>query len=423
MNRYPRFFQRLALMLCLCPPCNVAGQTFDSGSDGSDGELVLTRESQLHEPDFDFVSWSVLFDPRKRGIDIDQDNVFHFTRIEINAGVTLKLIGPKLNMAPVYFLASDIVIIDGTIDLRGENSDWQGTGRHHPTLPGPGGWPGGVFTGALADHLYIGDGPGGGRSAGNPNHVFGLHTGNAYLLPLIGGSGGAASINSQFPCSGGAGGGALLIAATYLVSFDGEIDARGGTNECASMGGDGGTGASGAVNILASEVFGFGSIFVDAPDGGVASGGRTRIQRQVPYPNFINVFSNDPSHVSVVALSPAVPFLPAAVEPRLWIGSIDGAAPDTELLYLDYLNPHFSIDAPSSVPLLLYAKGLPPDTPTPHEVFIHIFNETELHEIVGPVPLVAYDGPPEIDADLTATIDNIEFPHGFSRMFVHAEWE
>ena len=80
-------------------------QTFDSTSDGSDGAYTPVA--------------SEVFDPVALGLDLDGDNVFQFTTVTIPAGVTVTLRADKLNMAPVFWLASGAIQIDGTIDLSG----------------------------------------------------------------------------------------------------------------------------------------------------------------------------------------------------------------------------------------------------------------------------------------------------------------
>ena len=111
----------------------VLGQpAFDSGSDGSDGSLDLTGQNGV-----------VIFDPVASGLDLDGDNVFHFTTITIPAGVTLRMRGLELQFAAVYWLAQGAVQVDGTIDLSGEDSHDVQMGNRRPSMPGPGGFPGG----------------------------------------------------------------------------------------------------------------------------------------------------------------------------------------------------------------------------------------------------------------------------------------
>src|SRR5947209_3906102 len=88
-------------------------QVFSSGSTGADGAL-------------DFSSLPagsvVVFDPKKFNPPLNPagDNIFNFTTINIPAGITVKLSGRVLTGA-VFWLASRDVVIDGKLDLNGEN--------------------------------------------------------------------------------------------------------------------------------------------------------------------------------------------------------------------------------------------------------------------------------------------------------------
>src|SRR6266496_2324782 len=94
----------IAAALTLSAP--VSGQ-ITSGSNGSDGALNLTTPG------------TVLFDPIAMNLDADGDNVFHFTTINIGAGVTVRLTNTKLRGRAPVWLATGAVTIAGTIDLNG----------------------------------------------------------------------------------------------------------------------------------------------------------------------------------------------------------------------------------------------------------------------------------------------------------------
>jgi hypothetical protein len=85
-------------------------QSFDSGSDESDGPLTLAANlgTVVFDP-FEQSRWGKVLDP-------DGDGVYNFTTITINSGTTLKLRGDKVNR-PMYWLAFGNVVINGTIDL------------------------------------------------------------------------------------------------------------------------------------------------------------------------------------------------------------------------------------------------------------------------------------------------------------------
>src|SRR5438034_1048832 len=79
----------------------VSAQTISSGSTGADGALNLTTPG------------AIVFDPTALGLDADADNVFHFTTINIGAGVTVKLTSARLKGRSVIWLASGAVQISG----------------------------------------------------------------------------------------------------------------------------------------------------------------------------------------------------------------------------------------------------------------------------------------------------------------------
>ena len=228
-------FSKFVLLAALFAAPAFGQPMFDSGSNGSDGALDLTGQNGV-----------VIFDPVTSGLDPDGDNVFHFTTITIPPGVTLRMRGLELQFAPVYWLASGAVQIDGAVDLSGEDGHDDVMGNRRPSMPGPGGFPGGV--GPTADSpAQPGLGPGGGLIKHGGSHATSVPNiscsfdvarppyGNLFLIPLTGGSGGGGS-NTNF--GGGAGGGALLIASTESIRVDGAIRADGGntTEFCGGRG-------------------------------------------------------------------------------------------------------------------------------------------------------------------------------------------
>jgi len=259
--------------------------TFDSGSDESDGALDYTPFAPAQGED----PVTVIFDPTKpetfdhpanpdasRRLDLDGDNVFHFTTITIPAGVTVRMrADTSLGARAVHWLASGAVQIDGVIDLNGES------GRSAPisstsAVAGAGGYGGGI--GGTSDYSPIrGFGPGGGGSGngahgggggyktaggtGNfPAASGGSAYGNDFLLPLLGGSGGGGGANSgdNSGGAGGAGGGALLIASSTSITVNGAITARGGNGGAGVFGGGGGS--AGGIRLMAPVIGGTGSL-------------------------------------------------------------------------------------------------------------------------------------------------------------------
>jgi len=190
------------------------GQTFNSGSNGSDGALNLTTPG------------TIIFDPKSFSPPLNPagDNVYNFTTINIGAGVTVKLTS-KVLTGPIYWLAQGAVTITGVIDASGETgyAVTDNISDRVPAAGGAGGYSGGLGgNGSLSP--TSGNGPGG--SAGtttNSSSVGGAFTGSQYLIPLIGGSGGGGGVPGgchTFGPGGGAGGGAILIASSVSITLN-----------------------------------------------------------------------------------------------------------------------------------------------------------------------------------------------------------
>jgi hypothetical protein len=89
-------------------------QTFNSGSTGADGAFDLSNTPPGTVIEFDPVSFTPV-------LDADGDSVYHFTTITIPEGVTLRLRADKAGSAPLHWLATGAVVINGTLDLNGED--------------------------------------------------------------------------------------------------------------------------------------------------------------------------------------------------------------------------------------------------------------------------------------------------------------
>jgi hypothetical protein len=214
-------------------------QTFNSGSTGADGALDFSGTPPGTVIDFD----PTAFTP---ALDADGDSIYHFTTITIPTDVTVRLRATKAGAAPIHWLATGAVVIDGTLDLNGEDGH-SGSGGvpRIPSVPGPGGFAGGIGAGFPNLPPQAGFGPGGGcaggGSAGHATSVDqtqtpctdptgGLSYGNTFLLPLIGGSGGGGLHSGNGGAGGGAGGGAIMMANTVSNRVNGPITANGGVS-------------------------------------------------------------------------------------------------------------------------------------------------------------------------------------------------
>lgn len=237
---------------------------FSSGSNGSDGALSIPNGSG-----------TVIFDPVALGIDLDGDNIFHFTTITIGSDSTLVLKASKLRKnTSVVFLASGAVSIstNAGLNLSGENGVTMGSSpqtTRRPAEPGPGGFAGGLSnrynpsTGAMITPATDGFGPAGARGvaltsgcANGPsataNHL------SVSMVPLTGGAGGAGAFcASAAGANGGAGGGAIRIVSSSQITFAGSsfIRANGGSGGPSPTAGIfGGNGGGGLIHLIAPAI-------------------------------------------------------------------------------------------------------------------------------------------------------------------------
>ncbi len=256
---------------------------YNSGSTGADGALSYPAQG---EPTF---SATQVFDMTGH-----PDGVWHFTSITIPAGVTVTFLKNATN-TPVVWLATDDVLIAGTLNLNGQNGLAPGGTNQDPGKEAQGG-PGG-FAGGLGGIRYDvsmryagtpGQGPGGGApgvtstqrgmNAGHassftqPGRPTSPSYGNVYLQPLIGGSGAggqASSLNSNGQ-NGGGGGGAILIASSRDLTVSGSIQAEPGAGSDAAYE----RGSGGSTRLVADRISG---------DGRISVGGNGRVRLEAFY--------------------------------------------------------------------------------------------------------------------------------------------
>lgn len=173
--------QRILQAMVLLVACLGAHAQVNSGSNGSDGTFNPTGSTVINMADH-------------------PDGIYHYTSVNISNGVTVTFI-PNANNAPVVWLVQSNVIIDGTVNEAGHN----GLSDNSGGVGGPGGYRGGSG-GAIPGG---GQGPGAGIAevgvqggnasygslgAGPYTNVYGRSLvpgaiyGNAFLIPLVGGS-------------------------------------------------------------------------------------------------------------------------------------------------------------------------------------------------------------------------------------------
>ena len=398
---------RITQLFFLLAASGVA-QTFDSGSDGTDGAFVLPADAGV-----------VIFDPATtlgRSVDANRDNVYHFTTIDIPTGTTVKLTQIILG-GPVTWLASGAVNISGTIDLSGENGVGANTaGVRVPSLPGAGGFHGGQGGGGSSGRLAspgLGPAGGSGSVANGTNALGGGNTANRFLVPLVGGSGGGGGLGAaanRVGGAGGAGGGAILIASSdsITVNSQGIINARGGDGGALISDGRemGGGGAGGSIRLVAPGVLGSGSLNVNGgPGGGGAtngSAGNVRIEA------FQRSTALNISGVTPFVSTPFDTFVTTQALPTLRVITV-GGVPVVANPTGSFELPDVTVNSATSIPVVVEARQIPLDA----MMRLTVFPED------GPDITVEV---PNRTGDLnlsTATVP-VQFPTGFSRGFVRA---
>lgn len=310
-----------------------------------------------------------VYDPEKWAV------VFKFSSINIPAGTTVKFTNHPSN-APVVWLVTGSVTIAGTVNLNGANGHTSG-GSIVQSIPGPGGFPGGLVDYSPAGHA-------GGRGPGGPRTVPGIEGvsfggsyatvstggvgvagpsyGNASIIPLIGGSGGT-GLHRNVPNpngeGGGAGGGAILIACANSVTLTGSIVANGGnTVGHPTLTGVGSAGSGGAIRIVAESATGTGTLRAmpgTAAGSAVAGTGRIRVEAN-------SNALGDPGNPVIVAAEagPSATVWPTSTAPTISISLVDGqAAPSDPRAALTFGSTDIAMVNPNPVTIRLSCRNIP----------------------------------------------------------------
>lgn len=351
----------LVFGLCsLLAPSTFAQQLFTSGSTGQDGALDFCTNPPAQ-------GTTIVFNPATLtpALSPRAAQIYNFTTICIPAGITVMLSGQILN-GPVWWLSQGNVTINGTLDLSGQkgNDESSDTGLRTPSIPGPGGYSGGTGTftsGTTTSPAQPGNGPGGGAILGNG----GTFSGNSFLVPLVGGSGGAginpciASAFSVGP-TGGAGGGALVLASSSSITVNGSINANGGNGGVGDAGANtivcsntGGGGSGGAIRLVANTIGGSGTLSVAGGNGGQGTSGATRLEAFTL--NFTGSFSGP-----FTEGAPASVFLPT-IPPTLQVTSVNGVTL-TQPTSGSLQTPDATINSATPVTITIQTTGIPPGT-------------------------------------------------------------
>lgn len=387
-----------ALLAAMLATSTASAQPFSSGSTGADGALDFPGAAPGTVIDFDPAA---LNPPR----DTDGDGVYHFTTITIPADVTLRFRANKAGAAPIHWLATGAVTINGILDLNGEDGHGSSPAISRlPSVPGPGGFAGGFRGRAPNTAPQGGFGPGGGPAGSCASYARqacsnSFAYGNAFLLPLIGGSGGGGGQSNGG--GGGAGGGALLIASSVSININGAIQAKGGT------GGTGehfrGGGSGGAIRLVTPTITGTGTLTVAG--GSLVSVGRIRLEASQN--TFTGSITGDARTVTLLA---STILLLTSPQPKVRVTSVGGQAISA--------NPKGSFDpvdvtisTAQAVTIALEGKNIPTGT----TVAVTVVNETESSQVVTSSPLSGA-------VELSTASANVTIPAGFSRIFTRATW-
>lgn len=364
-----RYFLLILFLIVtwLFMPIPVSAAPFSSGSTGADGAFSPATNTVLTLP---------------------PDGKFNFTTVNIPTGVTVTFT-PNAANTPVTILTSGNVVIDGTININGQDGASVNSGTM--VIPigsggtgGPGGFGGGA--GGIAKawnggvQLAPGHGLGPGASATiiansgcgasfstqPPGGCSGVTYGNILLMPLIGGSGGSggpASTSSGTSCTngcngggGGGGGGAILIASSGTITVNGTIMAIGGNGGNGFS--PGGPGSGGAIRLIANTIGGSGIISAEGggPNSQTYPGGAGRIRVET---NVLN-FSGTVNPAVTVSTPGLVNF---SLTPSLSITAIAGVSVPAGSTGL-YSSPDVTLPSSTSNPVTvnLAASNIPVGT-------------------------------------------------------------
>ena len=412
--------KKTILGFCLLTALNGQAQTFNSGSNGSDGALNLTTPG------------TIVFDPVALGIDADGDNVFHFTTINIAAGVTVLLKNGPLRGKPVIWLASGNVTISGTVNLDGQNgynanipAELANRGQAEP---GPGGYPGGIGA-TPTSPAQAGSGPGGSRpgpsdsgptnatGAGHngagqgfdTNNPGGAGYGNSALVPLRGGSGGGGGgtrFSTSFGGGGGAGGGAIRIASSGTIAVAGTISANGGEG---GNGGPesapGGSGSGGAIHLIGNVIGGAGILSArraGSPNSGRLFSAQGRIRLDAFAHQFTGNIGGETLGAPFLVVSPPMPVIRVSTIAGLAVSSTPTGS---------FVTPDVVLSEPGPVAVAVEARNVPLGTVA--TIYLTAQNGPDL--VVTTTPLAG-------TLALSTATASIQFATGYSRGFVRANW-
>ncbi len=397
----------------LLPVC-LAAQVFNPGSNGSDGDLTFPNAK---------AGDVIIFDPRDTtlfpgGLDLDNDNVYHFKTIIIPAGVRVKLRADKLG-GPVYFLAQGNVTINGHLDADGNGGAAGGYVPQTFAVPGPGGFYGGSGGDTGSRPPTAGFGPTGGAAWDKtaPQDCRAIARGggitvNDFLVPLIGGSGGGGWVGGapSIGPGGGAGGGAILIATpgTIAINGTGLLTARGGNFVSTDAYNSSGYGGGGSIRLMANRIQGNGSVLTTPRNDAYCSQSNAA-PGKIRFEAFTQAFNGTVSG-TLLPGSPFDTFVPTTASSLLRVVSVAGVAVNPNPTGSFQL-PDVTVNSPDAVPIVIETRNIPVGT----VVKLQIFAENGATQNVEFPPLAG------TGSTINATA-NVKFISGFSRGFIRASF-
>jgi hypothetical protein len=324
----------LSLLVLVCFTLRAAAAIVIPGANnGTDGVLNITANTQIdlsqavtgtYDQDNTANAGKGVYDATQWAV------VYKYTSVTIAAAATVTFINHP-SRAPVVWLVSGNVDIEGTVSLNGQDL------QNVPLLaePGPGGFRGGSGTYQSSPLASAGFGPGGGLqyingynsndggggSYGTVSDSTGSPYGNPSLVPLLGGSGGAGRPIVGPTRGAGAGGGAILIVSGGTVTVAGTIHADGGagSNDYYTSGG----GSGGGIRIVCDTLLGGGNLSAVGGGGSGHTGGLGRIRLERVTNNNSLVLAPDPSVVPLNEGDTALLFPPTG-SPSVHVVSIGG---------------------------------------------------------------------------------------------------
>jgi hypothetical protein len=314
-------------------------------SDGSDGVLNITSNTVIDLSQAVSGTWSSassghgIYDPNQWAI------VLKYASVTIANGATVTFVNHYAN-PPVIWLVQGNVTINGTVSVNGNNGVNTSPGAFLLTTPGPGGFRGGAANSAIG--YGDGLGPGGGVASAYYGAAYGSYQssyGNPQILPLIGGSGGSYIDRCNPGGSGGAGAGAILIAAGGTITVNGQITATPGTGTDNGCFAD--AGAGGAIRLVANQIAGSGTITA-TPQGRTRMEANSMSQQLTITPN-----------AALVSPGPTPIIFPPTSAPSVSIVSVGGQPAPSDPAANVTSSPDIGIQTNSPVTVVLQTVNFP----------------------------------------------------------------